>query len=779
MRDVDHPFILWTKKEAAAIRKRIETDETAKKQYERMIARDSRGGRGGGYPPLLNLFKYSVMGDKQAGEIEKAALRRWYGSRPPESVPGNPNTGNRPYRDDHWLDAVRYDVLYHDLTEEDRKKFRDTVENYMKWFRTKWGPWRRCTEQGIPRTGWLPNMQYPTVAGIHVLAAATKEEALIKEVHESRGGLKWWLDYYVADGGFYMEEFGKYGSPVGAQLLWCEALEKLGLPQYGYGYTAQPIDMPGHAGGGTMRRYLQSLIWAAYPRILRRGGMPDYACVVMGDAGTQAVVRGVNNDGSGGTRWWAGPKMWGQMKMMHSFWWEIGHRRFPDAGFGYFLAQMRKPDEDVYLPSLFFGLGPIDPKKAKPPSVKSYAAHERGFALLRAEESPGYWESPKPAVALQFGMYYVHYVHDCFSILGYVAHNRHVYERMGRMGSGYAGGDTWRDNVRGQASGVTVDDLRIQPVDTGDQGSRNVRIREKLTPTAKFVAVRAKPGQPDPAATKPRTRRAQALYPDVDAERALVLTDEYLFDVFWLKSDRERVYDWHVQGRGRIEGAQDKPWTVIEALPNARFTAYKQRPRRGRGRQKLPPLPPIKIRKKPAGDTVWAESLITKHVDGDTVGVRVAMLPAPNTGIFTFAGPEVNPTNNAVLMARRKAPATVFAALHEPFKGGRAAYSITSYERIAENERGLAVAIRGKAGSAVNDRILLRYGDNVDQPLTLEGNGESFTFMDYAHIRVGEKTVTADGSLSAMTLKVAGSPRLVLNGKEVPATVAKGVMTLM
>jgi hypothetical protein len=38
--DVPHPFLIWTKEEAAAIKKRIETDETAKKQYERMVARD-------------------------------------------------------------------------------------------------------------------------------------------------------------------------------------------------------------------------------------------------------------------------------------------------------------------------------------------------------------------------------------------------------------------------------------------------------------------------------------------------------------------------------------------------------------------------------------------------------------------------------------------------------------------------------------------------------------------------------------------------------------------
>ena len=59
-----------------------------------------------------------------------------------------------------------------------------------------------------------------------------------------------------------------------------------------------------------------------------------------------------------------------------------------------------------------------------PPPASSYVARERGFALLRAEESPAYWESPAPAVAFQLATYYVHYAHDAFSLLGFHAFNR-------------------------------------------------------------------------------------------------------------------------------------------------------------------------------------------------------------------------------------------------------------------------------------------------------------------------------------------------------------------
>ncbi|MFW5841619.1 MAG: hypothetical protein ACOCZE_13635, partial [Planctomycetota bacterium] len=63
----DHPFLLWTPEEAAALRKRIESDPMAKKQYENMknteIAKVN--------PTLWNLFNYMVMGDEKAGQAEK------------------------------------------------------------------------------------------------------------------------------------------------------------------------------------------------------------------------------------------------------------------------------------------------------------------------------------------------------------------------------------------------------------------------------------------------------------------------------------------------------------------------------------------------------------------------------------------------------------------------------------------------------------------------------------------------------------------------------------
>lgn len=206
------------------------------------------------------------------------------------------------------------------------------------------------------------------------------------------------------------------------------------------------------------------------------------------------------------------------------------------------LAQRRPPGEALYLPTLYFGLEPLDPGKVEPPAAPSIVTRERGFALLRADESPAYWESGAPAVALQFAMYYVHYVHDCFAILNFNALNRPIYERMRSVQKGYADGDPWRDHVRGKASGVIVDGLQPKPVDSGEKGTANERVRDHLAPVTKFVAV-----------------HASGVYPEVEQERALVLTREHLFALFWLRSERPRDYEWHVMSAGTLPASADAP----------------------------------------------------------------------------------------------------------------------------------------------------------------------------------------------------------------------------
>ena len=67
--EVEHPFVLWTKDDLAALKKKIETEPWARKAYEEMVASAERTG-----DEARNLFRYAVIGDKKAGEVEKARL---------------------------------------------------------------------------------------------------------------------------------------------------------------------------------------------------------------------------------------------------------------------------------------------------------------------------------------------------------------------------------------------------------------------------------------------------------------------------------------------------------------------------------------------------------------------------------------------------------------------------------------------------------------------------------------------------------------------------------
>jgi len=753
MKDIPHPFLLWTRQEAAALRKRIETDPIAGKQYELMQAAPRNGN-----PTMLNLFKYLVMGDEAAGQRELKVLLGFIGAKPvpmtwdvdPKTLQWNkgmPSYGDRHMRDEQTLHTLRYDVLYDRLTPEQRKGVEKAMRDYIGFHLDGHKPWH--PDFRYDRTSWLPNMHWPRAIGTHLMAVALKDAKLIDAMFRSQGGWKWFFDGYIADERFYMEEFGKYYSNIGTMLTYCEALERLGLGKYGYGYTG--------AKGATMRKYLEMPIWIGLPRQeCPPGATPDYPAVEMGDAGALGLVRGYppapadpkkKAKATGGNRWWSTSHMNGPLpKMQLPMWFEIGHRRWPDAGFDYFLAQLRKPGEKLYLPTLYYGLGPIDPEKVTPPPAPSYVSRQRGFALLRAEEGPAYWQSDAPVVAQQFGMYYVHYVHDCFAMLGYYAKGRCIYKRMGRPKGrkGYAGGDPWKDHVRGHC-GVVVDGRQAQPVDRGNHGCANQRIREGLAPKVKFCAV-----------------QAAGVYPDVDQERALFLTREYLLDLFALSSSKPRVYDWQVLAVGRAVGVGD--WQPLDAVSDdatrKRFTK--------------PHLFSTKLTCPDAAG--WSVVVMQDDVAAPRgVGVRLSMLGEAGTGILVATPPGVDEGKGTAVMATRTKPATVFAALHEPFEGGKAKAPTTGFEQIAQSDRGIGVRITAPNG-AVNDRVLLAYSKCADKPIMLSGGGESFTFSDHLWLRVRDESVEVHGNLRAMELKVTGSPKLLVNGRPTPARMRNGLL---
>jgi hypothetical protein len=811
-----HPFMLWTRDEAAQVRKRIETEAWAKAQYDALLADKSE------CETIRDLFRYVVMGDESGVAAERKYLVSLTGNDPRKFL--GDTGGGRHY--DQYLSVLRYDALYDRLTSAERNGLEETFRDFIK---------HHCREETLQftRSSWLPNMQWPRPMTAHLMAVALRDEKLIRECFNSRGGWKYFFDDYLADGQFYCEEFGKQYSMMGEMFLWCRGVERLGLDELGFGYTGK--------GGATMRRFIESVVNIGYPRVVLPGGMPHYPQITMGDARgpgpsgappyvfQKSIVVGYLPDEAGGNPRWMSANMNGRDhknvkvdKMLAPHWFELAHGRWPDGHFDYFLGQMRKPGESAYVPSLYWGLSPIEAQKVAPPPAPSYLARERGFAFLRADESPGYWEGAAPTVAFQLATYYVHYTHDAFSLLGFHAFNRPIYLNR-QISNGYGGGCPWTNSTRGHC-GVLVDNQQYQ-IDAADPKRDHphwpnpigeVPVRSAFTPLVKFIAARAQPvggkvdldnRQPLAGGTLSLELRKEELevWPGVDMSRALFLTREYLFDVYKLLSAQPHRYDWHAQALGLPQGAGGWAPTAeltLECLYDLSNRAVAKRFEDPVERERYVLKDVIK---REVSGQAWTatimqtcalpdsgQSVLGKAWYGRKIGVRVQMLGEPGTVAYMGRSPESrrvpgkernkgegsdlpNEVGGTTVLVSRRADNTVFAVLHEPFENGRP--RIASFRRIQQTDQGLAVAITAEAGANINDRICYRHWPGHDQPLTFAGDGESITFADYAFIRIGDKTVDAVGDLRACKLKVAGEPKLLLNGKEAAASVKDGMLS--
>ena len=877
--DVQHPFILWTREEAAAIRKLIGTEDWAKRKYEQGFASPVEDYSR--QPPVKNLFRYLVMGDQQAAEAERETLIGFI----------NHPTLKKDVWDwqwhhaDTWQQGLRYDILQDQLTPGQRKALSDTLRIFAKF-----------AIEEEPLRGFLSYGRHP---GEHVLSLALKDPRVVANVFACRNGIKDFVDN-LGDGYFCPPALS------GHILLWAQACERLGLNEFGYGYTGP--------NGGSIRKYLEGLIHTGFPRIDIPGGMPYYARLSpAGKGGAQShgpFPRGVFDSpivigylpaapaappargkgaapstGPAEPRWLGGQEEWvgvgaagiyagdrGVHRMNTPLLFELAHRKWPDAGFGYFLAQMRAPDEEKYYPSLYFGLKPIDPRASQPPAVRSVVNARHGFAMLRAEESPAYWESPAPVAVLNGGTAYTGGAGP-LALDDFYAFNRPLYTTP--MVSNPRDAGAWSVSARAHNT-VIVDNLQYETAIEKDQYVRRTRwpqsvgqlpIRSARDGLVKFASVRAKSTEVRrPNEAGEATKVKLEVWPDTDVERAVFLTRQYLLDVYRLASDKPRQYHWLLHAVGKPVPDAPSEWkssqdldrdlrdsrgddsTCLDAKGKTRFVKGSGAPPSFRFDQQW---------SRAAGEAPWSLAVVQSEPPpypapsaragtlmksplpdawfNRGIGVRITMLGQPDTTVYHARPVEVSwrapqprlgkepppdpdkkvdeiemlppgtdpkakppggegvtdpkvkleaaetplfdpAVGGVTIVAARKADKTIFVTLHEPLENARS--RLATFRRIQQDDRGVAVAIAGADGSGVNDRVMVRLGDDPDQPITLAGDGESFTFSDRAYIRIAADKVEASGPLTAMKLKVQGRPVLILNGNQTPAKVADGVMTL-
>ncbi|MBM4037143.1 MAG: hypothetical protein FJ290_01400 [Planctomycetes bacterium] len=769
----EHPFILWTKEDLAAIRAKIEREPWAKVALARMEEEKD---------PTAGLLRGAALGDAKAAEAETKELLRMVRSPRPQGAAQE-------------INVLRYDLLYDQLTSDERREvescFRAYIEDHVAK-RVIFDPavfnnsrnYARYDAKTYSRTNWLPNIIWPWKVSANLMAAALRDEKLIRDTWAAYGSWKWYFDEYLCDTGFYSEEFSKMGSTPGAMLLYCLALERLGLDELGFGCKGK--------GGATMRGHIESLIHLGYPRVDIASSRPHYPMVTTGDlrqggssqafnfpspAFQHSLVMGYlppsTSSGQatamGGNLRWKAHGAWGGTmrgrnpqwdgysgftpKMQVPLWFELGHKRWPESGFGYFLAAMRRPDDDRYIPSLLFGIEPIDPAAVKPPPAPSAIWPERGLVTLRAEESPAYWESPAPAVCMRLASDYAHNVHDAFALAGFYAFNRPLYLNRQSVAS-YAQG--WSRSIQSHC-GVSVDGA--EPKFTSATS-----IRKGFGPMAKFVAA-----------------SSNDVYPGTGLSRCLFLTREYLLDITHLVAPAPRRYAWFVHALGHQQGDHGHLWQAAKLPEGVKDLSG--------------------VRAFDAGDRAWSVTTLHGCEFADPlvarlprswyerqIGVRLTMLGGAGTVVYAAPTPrllrevrdgkdkrteeEPSEVGGVTIIVARTAPTTTFAALHEPFEGGKP--RITEFRPLAATPEALAVAI---LGGGINDRAMLRLRPGRrGQTTSLDGGGEALTFGAYAFARIGGDKVEACGDLEAMKLRVEGRPKFLLNGREETAVTEGGLL---
>jgi hypothetical protein len=761
--DVERPFVMWNAAELAAIRQRIEDEPWANAEWE--AKPDNRAEQA-----LHDLLAWRLYGDEAAADRQKEKLLRDMRSTPP--------LGGA-----QWVNVVRFDMLHDRLSGNERadceKAFRRFIDHAI-FENALFDPdvfndernYSRYDAKYYRRNNWLPNIAWPRRISANLMAAALGDEQLIRRTWSHYGSWQWYFDAYLADSGFYGEEFSKMGATPGAMLVYCEAVENLGLGELGYGYKGR--------SGATMRGHIRSLIRMGYPRLELHSTRPQYPMVTMGDlrqggssakgswptnAFQHSIVPGFLPDGFGGNTFWRAHGAWGGTrrgnhaqwdgytgftpKMQIPFWFEAAHARWPADGYAYFLAAIRPPQDDRYVPSLYFGIEPVEPAAADPPPAPSWIAPQRGIVMLRAEESPDYWRSPAPAVAMRLASPYAHSCRDSFALLGLFAYNRQMYMNR-QVTPGYA-----RAYTRSILSHCGVMADGEEPAFTYDTTTRS-----GFYDDVKFAAA-----------------DSPSLFDGIHATRALLLTDDYLFDAYRLAGDSDHELHWvvHALGECQVGGNWSRPHPfggVLEPF--------------GRGRS----LPT---------DDAWSVTVTQTCALADAskarlprawydrrIGVKLHMLGAPGTAVHVTStpvadtpddapslseNPQVYEVGGTSVIVRREAANTTFAALHVPFEGGKPKGLML--RRIGEGDDHLAVAVKGPGH---DEMIAVKFADH-GKPVTIADGQRFVTFADHAFVRVVRGAVWAWGDVRALELPVPGkSRRLYLNGRLTPAKVEGGLL---
>jgi hypothetical protein len=400
---------------------------------------------------------------------------------------------------------------------------------------------------------------------------------------------------------------------------------------------------------------------------------------------------------------------------IQEFWHYIfGWRRYGAQAFAWVLSHAKHPllDSDVFATAGTLFNDRELPEQVTPPEAPSQVYRDAGWMSLRSNESRAYWRSDAVQVLLSYGG---GETHDHADKLNIDIAGRS--ERLLEDKSVFAYGD-------GGASPEAPEGSRHRLWDRQTVAHNTVVVNQQSQPGAQSMFQATRMGgigrvfvRCDPINVARAS--ADSAYAGVQYARQVALVgSEYVVDLFRVASGQSQVYDWvlHVNRAPAVEPRTDLNWHKVPPFPGS--DGY-QMISNLRSSHTLGPWslewPQIKIWM--AGGTP-TEVFLGAGYGGPTI----------QQGVWQVVG-DPEPSRIPIVLVRRQAAYTVFAAVIELFKGAPA---ITRVEPITDDPNVSALRIQRADGV---DLYAVRWAsgggvETVDDPVTKVSVpvGDSFTF---------------------------------------------------
>lgn len=421
---------------------------------------------------------------------------------------------------------------------------------------------------------------------------------------------------------------------------------------------------------------------------------------------------------------------------------ELAYARYKEPGYAWMLSLPPDRNTPGWFGRTPFGYlalshGEPLPDNPTPPPAPSGVYASQGFAMIRSDESPAYWNSGGLAALVTLGKTVGHGHNDHYELVLH-GKGRLLYPDLNviQYEPTYL---SWTHEGIGHSTLL---------VDHQSPASGDFTTSQDFTPEVKFFAI------------------SGSAFKNIRQTRRLLMTKEYLADIFHAadQQGQPRTFDWALHGLGRLYPSNPAAYRPTNALVPYYWWVINER---GRTVDSTFQMDWIQRTGGFSEGRQFGPEWF-KH----EVGSRTTVMGVSGTQVYYGDGPVTSGPPYCFLdgspepasplaVVRREATAATFAAVHEPYQGAPA---ITQVRRLAEDDGAIALVVKTPE---YTDYLCIGFDGREH---TLAASGESFIFTEYGYLRAQGGKLTARGKLRAIkVLANQGGDALVLNGKSVTA----------